>query len=225
MDNVKKTIGENLAYLRKNAKLTQAELAEKLGYSDKAISTWENGTALPDAETLTKIAEFYHVDMNFIFSPDTTKQRIRRMDNDSAPSTTNRQKILIISFLVTLVWLLAAIIYTYLYIYLNISESTGDNPPIWMAWIWAIPVSFVAITLLVRFYWKSTTKLTIFIFGSLATWTGLVAVCLQAITLGTNIWVTMVIGVPIEIMLLIWLGLGNRMVNRTNKKEKESTKS
>ncbi len=221
MDNVKKTIGENLAYLRKNAKLTQAELAEQLGYSDKAVSTWENGTALPDAETLTKIAEFYHVDMNFLFSPDSTTHRIRRVNTSDAP-TTDRQKILMIGFLVTLVWLIAAIIYTYLYIYLNISESE-NNQAIWMAWIWAIPVSFVAVTLLVRFYWKSQSKLIVFLFGSLATWTGLVAVCLQAITLGPNIWVTMVIGVPIQIMLIIWLGMGSRNRNRNRNNKKEET--
>ena len=41
MENLNLIIGKKLLYLRKKNKLTQAELAEKLNYSDKAISKWE----------------------------------------------------------------------------------------------------------------------------------------------------------------------------------------
>ena len=42
-------IGRFICGLRKEKKLTQAELAEKLGISDRAVSKWENGNCLPDA--------------------------------------------------------------------------------------------------------------------------------------------------------------------------------
>ncbi|MEG1499724.1 MAG: helix-turn-helix transcriptional regulator, partial [Clostridia bacterium] len=41
MNNIKEIVSTNLIKLRKNANLTQAELAEKLNYSDKAVSKWE----------------------------------------------------------------------------------------------------------------------------------------------------------------------------------------
>ena len=47
MKDVRPIISKNLTMLRKEKGLTQAELAEKLNYSDKAISRWENGDTLP----------------------------------------------------------------------------------------------------------------------------------------------------------------------------------
>lgn len=58
MKAIKEVLIENLISLRKEHKLTQLELAEKIGYSDKAVSRWEHGEVLPDVETLDKIAEF-----------------------------------------------------------------------------------------------------------------------------------------------------------------------
>ena len=53
---IKETVRENLIKLRKEHKFTQIELAERIGYSDKAISRWETGEVNPDIETLEKLA-------------------------------------------------------------------------------------------------------------------------------------------------------------------------
>ncbi len=55
------TLGKTLAELRKNAKMTQSELGEKLNISAQAISKWENGTSEPDLTTIRKIAAIYGV--------------------------------------------------------------------------------------------------------------------------------------------------------------------
>ena len=52
MKDLKETVAEKLVFLRRENKLTQAELAEKLNYSDKSVSKWERGEALPDVEVL-----------------------------------------------------------------------------------------------------------------------------------------------------------------------------
>lgn len=52
--------------LRKNAKLTQQELASKLGVSRSAIGMYENDEREPDFETLELIADFFNVDMNYL---------------------------------------------------------------------------------------------------------------------------------------------------------------
>ena len=59
MDNIKEIVRENLVMLRKAHKLTQIELSQKIGYSDKAISRWETGEVTPDIETLNNLAELY----------------------------------------------------------------------------------------------------------------------------------------------------------------------
>ena len=52
MDMVK--MGSFLAELRKENKLTQAELGEKLGVTNKTVSRWETGSYMPPAEVLRK---------------------------------------------------------------------------------------------------------------------------------------------------------------------------
>ena len=56
-EKLKQQIGTNIALYRKNAGLTQAGLAAKLNYSDKAISKWERGESVPDVITLLQLAE------------------------------------------------------------------------------------------------------------------------------------------------------------------------
>ena len=59
-------IGVLLKELRKEKNLTQAELAEKLGVSNRSISRWENGMTMPDFDLLIELADFYGVDIREI---------------------------------------------------------------------------------------------------------------------------------------------------------------
>ena len=64
MKDIKPIVAANLATLRKENGLTQAELAEKLNYSDKAVSRWEHGDTLPDINVLMQLCEFYGITLN-----------------------------------------------------------------------------------------------------------------------------------------------------------------
>lgn len=55
---------ENLLQLRKYNKLTQEELAEKIGVSRQAIAKWESGDTLPDLERSCQIANFFNVSLD-----------------------------------------------------------------------------------------------------------------------------------------------------------------
>jgi len=55
------SISENIKNLREKFNLTQAELGEIAGVSDKAVSTWENGTAEPRMGAIQKIAEHFGI--------------------------------------------------------------------------------------------------------------------------------------------------------------------
>ena len=57
----KQIVARNITNLRKTNGLTQLELAEKLNYSDKAISKWERGESLPDVYMLQVIAEMFGI--------------------------------------------------------------------------------------------------------------------------------------------------------------------
>lgn len=66
MDQVK--IGRFIQEKRKEKKLTQSEVAEKLNITDRAISKWENGVCLPDAGTMPELCEILGISINDLFS-------------------------------------------------------------------------------------------------------------------------------------------------------------
>lgn len=66
MDQIK--IGKFINQCRKEKKLTQTELAEKLNITDRAISKWENGICLPDSGTMLALCEILNITINDLFS-------------------------------------------------------------------------------------------------------------------------------------------------------------
>lgn len=66
MDQIK--IGRFIQKKRKEQKLTQSELAEKLNITDRAVSKWENGICLPDASIMYELCELLNITINDLFS-------------------------------------------------------------------------------------------------------------------------------------------------------------
>ena len=66
MDQIK--IGRFIQRKRKEQKLTQSELAERLNITDRAVSKWENGICLPDASIMYELCELLNITINDLFS-------------------------------------------------------------------------------------------------------------------------------------------------------------
>ncbi len=66
MDQIK--IGQFIANQRKENGLTQAELAEKLGITDRAVSKWECGRSLPDASIMLELSKLLQITVNDLLS-------------------------------------------------------------------------------------------------------------------------------------------------------------
>lgn len=64
------SIGNNIKWLRESRNLTQAEFGKIAGVSDKAVSTWENGTAEPRMGAIQKIADYFGVSKGWIIDND-----------------------------------------------------------------------------------------------------------------------------------------------------------
>lgn len=60
----RETFGKRIADLRKEKGMTQLELAEKMGVTDKAVSKWERNLSLPDAGSLPRLAEIFQVSVD-----------------------------------------------------------------------------------------------------------------------------------------------------------------
>ena len=66
MDQIK--TGKFIAQLRKERSLTQAQLGEMLGVTDRAVSKWERGKSLPDVATMPRLCEILHISVNELLS-------------------------------------------------------------------------------------------------------------------------------------------------------------
>ena len=194
--DIKQIIAKNLANLRKNKKITQTELAEQFGYSDKAISKWENGDTLPDIQTLYQLCEFYNVTLDFLVSEQTFDEKIKYINHLNKRVIINNSliELLYCSF----VWILAVIIYVYLYTFSEINY--------WQIFIWAIPATTIVMLLFTK-VWKQ--KLYTFIVRSLFFWTLVTACYIQFIEY--NIWPLFFLMIPIQVALILTIAINDKL--------------
>lgn len=73
-ENIKETIAKNLLYYRKKNKITQKELAEKLGVKHNAISSWENGVNSIDIDTLFRVCKIFNITVNDMYGMTNTEE-------------------------------------------------------------------------------------------------------------------------------------------------------
>ena len=194
--DIKKIVAKNLANLRKNKKLTQTELAEKFGYSDKAISKWENGDTLPDIQTLYQLCEFYNVTLDFLVNEQDFEDKIKYINHLNRKVIINNSMIelLYCSF----VWILAVIIYTYLLIFAEFDY--------WQIFVWALPATSLVMLLFSK-VWKQ--KIYTFVVRSLFFWTLVIACYIQFIQY--NIWPLFFLMIPIQVALILTIAINDKL--------------
>ena len=81
MDQVK--IGKFIAKCRKEKKLTQQELSEKLGVTDKAISKWENGRGMPDISLLQQLIEILDISLNELLAGEKIRKKSTKIYDEN----------------------------------------------------------------------------------------------------------------------------------------------
>ena len=185
MENVKKIIAKNLTELRKANKLTQSALAEKLNYSDKAISRWEHAETLPDIETLCRICDIYGVSFEYLLNKETPDVI------PTKPKSNTGRHVVICIIAICAVWLATTAAFT------SIGALTGTY--IWQLFIWAVPSSCAVIAVCNKLWWNSKTCLAIV--SSFIVWTVILAIYLGFISY--NLWLLFVTGAPIQAIIML----------------------
>lgn len=189
MSTIKENLAKNISELRKINKMTQSELAEKLNYTDKAISKWERGESTPDVESLSEIAKLFNLTVDDLLHESFDKEKAIQTEKKEKIKTYAKSALGVLTF-----WLIG----TCIFVYDLIKGSNLDG--IWMAFIWPIPVSTLFL-FTVSFLKKD--KPLIPCFASATLWSFLVSVFLQMLILGEPIWPIFVIGVPIQLIIII----------------------
>lgn len=188
MANVKEIVRENLVKLRKEKKLTQMELAEKIGYSDKAISRWETGEVNPDIETLEKLSELYEVDITVFFS----KYDAKEYKAEAFKENQTGRKIAVWILMVVALWYMGLMFFIYNNTF-RVVESRS-----WLVFIWLVPLTFI-LCIILNVKWGNA--LFGIIFSSLLCWTLLTAIYLQF--LDYNLYLLFISGVPVQMAILL----------------------
>jgi transcriptional regulator with XRE-family HTH domain len=201
MKELNDIVSENLVALRKAKKMTQQELAEQIGYSDKSISKWELGYAIPTVDILIGFAKFYGVSVDFLISEHNEGVSLTNVDEQKRKKN---NQIVITSMVATFIWFTAACIYATDVIQHGIEAST-----LWIAFVWAIPISFFACSALSRVFWGKCLVFTIF--QSLFVWTIILSFYLQFLLFYPyeNLWYIFLVCIPLQIGIILLSKLKN----------------
>lgn len=138
LSELKLISASNIIKLRTEAGLTQAELGEKLNYSDKTISKWERGEAIPDAYVLTQMAEIFGVTVDYLLSSHDAWESPEQQENRQEEAGYSVNMIIAISVLG--VWTMALTIFVLLWLFDII---------LWETFVVALPVSILTYMVLI----------------------------------------------------------------------------
>ncbi len=138
MKDLAPVVGHNLASLRKARGLTQGELAEKFNYTDKSISKWEHGEAIPDLGTLDELAVFYGVTLDYLIHDQSEPSLVEK--GKCNPSQEKINKIATALLGIVFVWTVAAVVYIGFHIVPSWQSKPWNS---WLIFVWAVPASFV----------------------------------------------------------------------------------
>lgn len=188
--SIEDIIADNLTELRKSKKLKQSELAEQMGYSDKTVSRWENGSTVPDIATLARLAEFYGITVDDLLHENAVEiasdEAIQQKKED------NRDKLAIMLLGILTVWLIAVVVYAAFQIIKGVK--------FWQVFVWAVIPSVV---LAYRFNINNkNVKWLNTIYLSVAIWGAVTAAYLQL--LQYNLWPLFLVPIPVEAMIVVY---------------------
>lgn len=191
MDDLKLVIAKNIIDLRKSMNWTQAELAQKLNYSDKAVSKWERAESVPDVLVLKEIVDLFNVKLDYLLETEHAK------DEDAFQTVAKhrkRNRLIVTLLSISLVFLIATIAFVFLNIF-----SVKLGQPSWMVYVYALPVVWIVLLVFNSIWGKGKINFAII---TLLVWSILLAVYLSF--LAEDIRLIFVIGIPAQIIILLW---------------------
>lgn len=192
-DKVKRNIAKNILFHRKRLNLTQAELADKLNYSDKSISKWERGDGVPDIYVLNTLAEFFGVTVDELISDENPSSKFVKPSHAE-----QKRRVMVSSMYAAIVWIVATLVY----FGTRVAQVKWND---WLSFVYAVPASLLVYSI---FYTVWKQKKMVFIFSSAILWSLAAALFLSLDF--PNKFLLFIVAVPVQILLiLLFLNLIN----------------
>ena len=185
------TIAQNITELRRKNSMTQAELAERLGYSDKSVSKWERAEGTPDIICLKKISDTFGVTVDYLLqSEHPEKEAVCESMTEKTSSESYSINHLAVSFLsVAGVWLLAITVFVILKLCTVVS---------YLPFVIALPVTAIVLIVFNSLWGK---RILGFFAVTFLVWSILFLICY--IFRGYSVWLLMTLGVPATVVVFL----------------------
>lgn len=205
LNELRLVTASNIIKLRTGVGMTQAELGAKLNYSDKTISKWERGEAIPDAFVLSQMAELFGVSVDYILSSHDKWEPIEKPAEEPEKGEASRWIIIAIAFIG--VWTLALTAFVILWI---------SGRIVWRIFLVALPVSILTYLVLTCVF-RRTKHLQYII----ALFVLSIFVMMYALFPESNPWQVFLIAIPAEIIVFLSCNIKNpRLLNKLRKGRK-----
>lgn len=186
--DIREVVAKNIVRYRKQAGLTQAALAEKIHYSDKAVSKWERGEGLPDVVVLKDIADALDIDIDDMLHEETPKEKFQTFYR-------NRTVISILSvILVFFVFTIATVI----------CSIIRPDLPNYLLMVYSIPCAFI-VALVFNSIWGGRIYNLLIVSG--LDWTVAISLVLsleRIPSLESSVWYLYFAAAVFEIMVILW---------------------
>lgn len=203
MEDLKIVFASNLIKLRTGAGLTQAELAEKISYSDKSISKWERGEAIPDAYVLKRLSGLFGVSVDALLSEE---EGWKKAGPDLHQKMQYSQRFLILCVIAgiftlcflefVIVWAVAGVFH-------------------WLMLYAGIPCSLIVLLVLNTVWYKGRNNM--YIVGMLVA-SVILFVYLLFLMLGKDLWQILLVIIPAEIVVYLAFHIRRRKKPETQEK-------
>lgn len=137
MEEVKLVIASNIIKQRTKANMTQADLGEKLNYSDKAISKWERAESVPDVLVLKQMAEIFGVSVDYLLH--THDQWEASQEDPQGDNSLKYSRLAVIMVAIAGIWTLATLVFIIFWMLGSLQ---------WSIFAYAVPLSLITLLVL-----------------------------------------------------------------------------
>lgn len=201
MTDLKSIIAKNIVALRQGAKLTQSDLAQRLNYSDKAVSKWERAESMPDITVLKAIADLFCVPLDYL---------VQETHSDTAPAPAalsevppkkhNHWVITLLSILI--VWFIATLSFV------TIDMTLTAHWARYLVFLYSLPVSCI-VWLVFNSIWFNARHNYLII--SLMMWSAISSIVLTLYACGVVAWQILLLGIPGQVAIWLWSRLRDKV--------------
>ncbi len=186
MEELKTVFASNLIELRNGAGMTQAELAEKLHYSDKAVSKWERAESLPDVFVLKRIAAIFGVTVDALLAEQDTWEPKATLRTEHETYS----RLFIVLCAIASVWTLCVVEFVIVWIAMDTIQ--------WIVFIAAVPLSLIVLLIFNSCWYHGRHNM--YIVGALVL--SLITL-IYLLLLKYNFWQMFLVLLPAELMVYL----------------------